>query len=139
MKRILLALVLATASAAVLSSCTKEYYDTVLSKTMVYERSAGSWQNDPNTPARKYLDLPVRELTQYYRNQGIVTVAMSVDNEESYQAIPATIDAVSFSYDYVIGSVRIYAEDPLMDDGINVPVPTNAVFKVSLTDADWVE
>lgn len=140
MKRILLSFVLATVSAAILSSCTKEYYetyyDTVPSKTMVYERSASSWQNTSD-PARKYVDLPVQELTQYYLNQGIVTVAMSVDNEESYQAIPATIDAISFSYDYVVGSVRIYAEDPLM--GAAISVPANAVFKVSLTEADWVE
>lgn len=139
MKKLLLALAIGSASLLTLNSCTKEYidyYETIPSKTMVYERSANSWQGTGN---RRYLDLPVKELTQYYINQGIVTVAMSTDNEKSYQAIPATIDGVSFSFDYVTGSVRIYAEDPIMENGINVAVPANAVFKISLTEADFVE
>jgi len=139
MKNILLALAIGSASLLTLNSCTKEYidyYETVPSKTMVYERSASSWQGSGN---RKYIDLPVKELTQYYLNQGIVTVAMSTDDEKSYQAIPATIDGVSFSFDYVVGSVRIYAEDPIMEAGINVGLPAKAVFKISLTQADFVE
>ena len=139
MKKLLLALAISGASLLTLNSCTKEYidyYENVPSKTMVYERSASSWQGTGN---RKFLDLPVKELTKYYLEQGIVTVAMSIDNEQSYQAIPATIDAVSFTYDYVVGSVRIYAEDPIMESGINVGVPNNAVFKISLTEADFVQ
>lgn len=136
MKRILLAIAIASASLATMSSCTKEYYDMVPSKTMIYERSANQWQGTGN---RKYIDLPVKELTSYYLQQGVVSVAMSTDNETSYQAIPATIDAVSFSYDYVVGSIRVYAEDPIMETGVNVTLPANAVFKISLTDADFVE
>lgn len=138
MKRILLALAIASASLVTLNSCTKEYITNnyLPSQTMVYERSASSWQGSGN---RKYLDLPVKELTNYYLQQGIVTVAMSTDDEKSYQAIPATIDAVSYSFDYVIGSVRIYAEDPIMGTGVTITPPNNAVFKVSLTDADFVE
>ena len=139
MKKLLLALAIGSASLLTLNSCTKEYidyYETVPSKTMVYERSANSWQGNGN---RKYIDLPVKELTNYYLKQGIVSVAMSTDDEKSYQAIPATIDGISFSFDYVVGSIRIYAEDPIMEAGINVQVPSNAVFKISLTDADFVQ
>lgn len=138
MKRILLALAIASASLVTLNSCTKEYITNnyLPSQTMVYERVANDWKGSGN---RRYIDLPVKELTNYYLQQGIVTVAMSTDDEKSYQAIPATIDAVSYSFDYVVGSVRIFAEDPIMETGIDITVPQSAVFKVSLTDADFVE
>ena len=141
MKKLLLALVVTTASFFAFTSCTKEYYeeyyDMVPSKTMIYERSASQWE--PDGSARHYIDLPVGELTQYYVNQGIVSVAMSVDDEESYLALPATYEGIAYSFDYVVGSVRIYAQDPIIDAGVTITPPANAVFKVSLTDADWVE
>ncbi|NGM60451.1 hypothetical protein G5B30_00845 [Sphingobacterium sp. SGG-5] len=141
MKQLLLALVVTTASLLTFTSCTKEYiteqYDMVPSKTMIYERSASQWE--PDGTARNYIDLPVNELTQYYINQGIVSVAMSVDDEESYFALPMTYEGIAYSFDYVVGSIRIYAQDPIIDAGVTIDPPANAVFKVSLTDADWVE
>lgn len=142
MKRILLTLVLATVSAAIFSSCTKEYYDQyydlVPSKTFIYEKTASRypWEGTDNAA---FFTLPLPELTQYYINQGIVSVAISPDNETTYQAIPATIEGISYSYDYQVGSVRIYAEDPIMEPGSFVNPPNNLVIKISLTDADWVE
>jgi len=140
MKRLLLALAIATASFVVFTSCTKEYitqehYDMVPAQTMVYERSAADWEGSGQ---QKFLDLSVQEITSYYINQGIVTVALSFNNEQTYQALPATIEGVSYSFEYTVGRVTIFAEDPIMA-GENIPIPTNAVFKISLIDADWVE
>jgi len=138
MKRLLLALTIATASFVAFTSCTKEYYDTVLAKTMIYEKTATRypWQGTDNAA---YFTLPVPELTSYYINQGIVSVAISPDNETTYQTIPATINGVAYSYDYKAGSITIYAEDPIMEDGSLIEVPDNLVIKVSLIDADYVE
>lgn len=138
MKKILLALVLLSSSGAFLSSCTKEYYDTVPSKTMIYEKSSSRypWEGSDNSA---YFTLPIPELTQYYVNQGIVSVAISMDNEATYQAIPATIYGVSYSYEYWPGQLRIYGEDPIMEDGSYVELPDDLVIKVSLSDADWIQ
>ncbi|PRD45587.1 hypothetical protein [Sphingobacterium haloxyli] len=138
MKKILLAIFIGTATVAVTSSCTKEYYDTVVpSITMVYERTASQWEvDDLDTD---YVDLNVPELTDYYVNQGIVNVAISFDDEETYFAVPTTLDGVSYSYDYTTGSVRIYAQDPILEDGVPVPIPQHLFIKISLTEADFVQ
>lgn len=136
MKKILLALLIGTATLATTSSCTKEYYDVVPSITMVYTRTASQWASQSiNT---KYVDLNVPELTDYYVDQGIVTVAISFDGEKTYNGIPATINGISYSYDYTTKSIRIYAQDPI---NANVPVlvPANIHVKVSLTKADFVQ
>ncbi|HMR18250.1 MAG TPA: hypothetical protein PKA53_03025 [Sphingobacterium sp.] len=139
MKRILLALVLATVSTAMLSSCTKEYYEMVPSKTFIYEKTATRYPWEDVSDNSIFFTLPINELTQYYVNQGIVSVAISPDNESTYQTIPATIGGISYSYDYQVGLIRVYAEDPIMEDGSFVNPPNNLVIKVSLTDADWIE
>ncbi|GHE48940.1 hypothetical protein [Sphingobacterium griseoflavum] len=140
MKKILLAFLLGTATLAVGTSCTKEYYDTVVpSITMVYSRDANQWQNVQNTTTSKFVNLSVPELTDYYVKQGIVNVAISFDNESNYNTLPATIDGVSYNYEYTAGSLTVFAQDPLLEDGINVPVPQRAFFKISLTEADFVE
>src|SRR5690606_40351512 len=43
MKKILLAFVLVSASLAFFSSCTKEYYDMVPSKTLLYEKTSSRY------------------------------------------------------------------------------------------------
>lgn len=138
MKKILLALVLVSASVAFLGSCTKEYYDMVPSKTFIYEKTSTRypWEGSDNSG---YFTLPLPELTQYYVNQGIVTVAISKDNEATYQAMPATINGIAYFYEYWVGQIRVYGEDPIMEEGSYVELPENLVIKVSLTDADWVE
>src|SRR5690606_16290678 len=122
MKKFLLTFLIGTATLAMTSSCTKEYYDTVVpSITMVYERTANQWRvDDLDTD---YVELAVPELKDYYVNQGIVNVAISFDNEQTYFAVPTTLDGVAYSYDYTTGSVRIYAQDPLWEEGIAVPIP----------------
>jgi len=141
MKKLLLTFLIGTATLAVTSSCTKEYYDTVPSITMVYERTANQWQVDEvdNEYRGLYIDLDVPELTNYYVNQGIVNVAVSFDNEQTYFAVPTTFDPVAYSYDYTTGSVRIYAQDPILDQDFSVTPPEHVVIKISLTEADFVQ
>ncbi|HLR00965.1 MAG TPA: hypothetical protein VK102_11375 [Sphingobacterium sp.] len=122
-----------------LGSCTKEYndyYDLVPTITMVYEQVESDWEGVENDA---HLTLSVPELDQYYIDQGVVSVAMSVDNEKTYHTIPGTIDGVSYWYRYSKGEVTIHAQDPILEDDIYVEVPQRAFFKVSLTESDWVE
>ena len=136
MKKFLLALLIGTATLATTSSCKKEYYDVVPSITMVYQRTANQWESlSKNT---KFVDLNVPELKNYYVNQGIVTLAISFDGEKTYNGLPATINGISYSYDYATGSVRIYAQDPINAD-VPVLVPERVHVKVSLTQSDFVQ
>lgn len=136
MKKILLAFLVGTATLAVTSSCTKEYYDVVPSITMVYQRTANQWGVDELDT--DYVDLNVPELRDYYVNQGIVNVAISFDDEQTYFAVPTTLDGIAYSYDYTTGSVRLYAQDPI-EGGIAVPIPQHLFIKISLTEADFVQ
>ncbi len=136
MKKILLALLIGTATVATTSSCTKEYITNYLpSQTIIFEREASDWDGNAN---QAHLVLPVPELTDYYMKQGVVTVAYSYDQEGTYHAI-GTKEGVAYSYEYSIGSVTITAQDPILDEGIDVVVPEHIFVKVTLTDADWVE
>lgn len=138
MKKILLALAIGSVSLLTLNSCTKEYItnnELVPSVTMVYERVANDWSGTDNSA---YLELSVPELTQYYINQGIISVAISSNNEQTYHTIPSTFNAIAYSYDYSVGKIIIKAQDPILDDFL-VEVPNNIVIKVSLTEADFIE
>lgn len=138
MKRLLLAFAIAGASLITFNSCTKEYITNnfVPSQTMIYERVFGDWKGGGKN---WYVDLPVKELTGYYMDQGIVTVAMSDDGEKTYKAIPATIEGISYSFEYNVGKVTVKLQDPLFETGVTITPPDRVFFKVSLTDADWVE
>jgi O-glycosyl hydrolase len=123
---------------AFISGCTtKEYYEVVPSMTIIYQKTASQWME--NSTYDVYTDLAIPELTKYYVEQGIVTVALSFDNENSYNGLPATIDGVSYSFDYRTGNIRIYAQDPIMEEGIEVFIPERIHLKVSLTEANYVE
>ncbi|HLS96236.1 hypothetical protein BC792_11410 [Sphingobacterium allocomposti] len=134
MKKILLALLIGTATLTVGTSCTKEYYDVVPSITMVYERTADQWEGTDN---QAFLTLPVPELTEYYVKQGVVSVAYSDDGERTYKSI-GTKAGAAYSFDYRVGSVTIRAEDPILGDFF-VEVPDRIFIKVTLTEADFVE
>ena len=136
MKKILLALLIGTATLATTSSCKKEYYTVVPSITAVYSRTANQWVSQSQNT--KYVDLSVPELSQYYVNQGIVTLAISFDEEKTYNGLPTTINGISYSFDYTKGSVRIYAQDPINAD-VTVLVPKLIHVKVSLSESDFVQ
>lgn len=131
-------IILVGAVLMVTTSCTtKEYYDVVPSISIIYQKTDSQWSEFDTYNI--YTDLDVPELTRYYVEQGIVNVAMSFDNESTYNGLPATIDGVSYSYDYAVGSIRIYAQDPIMEEGIEINIPERVHFKVSLTEARYVE
>ncbi|TDS16285.1 hypothetical protein [Sphingobacterium paludis] len=135
MKKILLAFLLGTATLAVGTSCTKEYYDTIFpSFTLVYQRTADQWQGTDN---QAILRLSVPELTLERLRQGVVTVAYSDDNEVTYKSI-GTQSGQSYSFQYGVGYVDIKAEDPILGDFF-VEVPETIFIKVTITDADYVE
>jgi hypothetical protein len=139
MKKGIIGLAICCAAMITMPSCKKEYneyYEVVPSKVMIYKASSSQWVGSGN---RLYIDFNIPELTKYFMDQGIVSVAMSADNESTYNAIPAVIDAKSYSYDYMLGSVRVYLEDPIMEDGIVVLPPDNCIFKIGLTNADFIE
>ncbi|RZF58017.1 hypothetical protein [Sphingobacterium corticibacterium] len=136
MKRFLLAFLIGTAALASTSSCTKEYYenyDLIPSITAVYTVTGNSWIADGSSNA--YTDLDVPELTDYYIKQGIVNIALSFDNEDTYHTNGAIHNGVTYRFDYSEGLIRIYAA------GTNVlnRIPQSVVVKVSLTEADYVE
>lgn len=123
-----------------LSSCEKtniiENFYPNPNKSFVYTILAAQWV-DNGYQIFHTLNLP--ELTNYYIKQGGVSVAMSFDNEESYDILPATFDGVAYSVRYSLGRVTIYAEDPLADSSILVPIPNKVIVKIVLSETDYVE
>ncbi|MFC3199424.1 hypothetical protein ACFOET_17515 [Parapedobacter deserti] len=121
------------------TSCTKEYYDVVPNKTFVYTIQPNQWAWDTGVINQIYYDINLPELTDYYVDQGIVSVSLSVDDEASYNILPATIMGTAYSVNYTTGFVTIYAEDPVFDPDFEVPVPDRRVtVKITLSDADFI-
>ncbi|WP_353197658.1 hypothetical protein [Parapedobacter defluvii] len=122
-----------------LSSCTKEYYDIVPNQTFVYTIQPNQWDWDEGVSNQIYYDINLPELTDYYVDQGVVSVAISVDSEVSYNILPATIAGTSYSVNYTTGFVTIYAEDPIFDPDFEVPIPDRTItVKVTLSDSDFI-
>ena len=118
------------------SSCTKEYYDVVPNQTFIYTIQPNQWVADGGSIVYD-IDLP--ELTDYYVDQGVVSVYMSVDDELSYNILPATITGTAYSVNYTTGFVSIYGEDPIFDPNVEIPFPDRTItVKITLTDADYI-
>jgi len=134
MKRILLALAIASASLVTLNSCTKEYITNYLpGVTYTTTIPAGDWTRE-GTSDIYYHDLSFDELDAQYYNFGTVQVHLEfTDSRGFYNAIPATIKGIHYSFDYKIGTISIFAEDRL--GGINA-LDKEIKVKVTLTDAD---
>jgi len=98
--------------------------------------AAGDWQRQSNNLI--FCDIPLNDLTDYYILEGNISVALSTDNEASYDILPATINAISYTVNYTTGFVTIYADDPLSDPDIQVPIPSNVVVKIVLSDSDFI-
>lgn len=136
MRKLLLASVITSIVILTLSSCTKEYFNEYLpGRTFIYERTADQWRGDNNDA---FLELQIKELDTQLMLQGSVTIAMSSNNEATYYTIPATINGVAYSFEYSRGKIIIKAQDPVLED-FDVTVPDLSVFKITLTDADFVE
>ncbi|MFB2120186.1 hypothetical protein [Parapedobacter sp. 2B3] len=121
-----------------MSSCTKEYYDVVPSQTFVYRINQNGWTWENNVSHQVYHTKTLPELTDYYLLEGGVSVAISFDNENSYDVLPTTFNGVAYSVNYTVGAITIFAEDPLADPGIEIPLPDAAVVKVILSESDFI-
>lgn len=85
-------------------------------------------------------DIPLQDLTEYYLLQGGVGVALSFDNEASYDVLPTTFGGQSYSINYAIGLITIYIEDPIAEEAVTVPIPeTDIVAKIILTTTDYLD
>lgn len=135
MKKILLALAIAGASLATLSSCTKEYIteehiNYLPGVSYVYTIKSNQWtQSEP----RVYrFEQNIADLDSRYFEDGHVSVAVSYDNDKTtYELIPATIGNYIFSANYSVGKVRIFAEYR----GAGTPTPpANMITKIVLSD-----
>lgn len=122
------------------SSCEKtqviENYYPMPNKTFIYTVSSNAWTGAGNRISHQ-INLP--ELTNYYLLQGGVAVAVSFDDENSYDLLPATIDGVSYSVNYGVGKVVLFAEDPIMESGITINPPSSIQVKIILSESDYVE
>ena len=135
-----LAQILSIVAFLTLSSCEKtniiENFYPNPNKSFIYTILSNQWV-DNGYQIYHTLNLP--ELTDYYIKQGGVSVAMSFDNEASYDILPATFDGVAYSVRYSLGKVTIYAEDPIADPSIIVPLPAKVTVKIILSETDYVE
>ncbi|PVH24413.1 hypothetical protein [Sphingobacterium corticibacter] len=130
MKRILLALVIASATMLSFNSCTKEYIEDPRTDTFSYTINPQDWTNN-NTPAAS-VSIDVPELSDNYVDFGLVSMSMSNNNRETFNKLPATIQGISYNYEYTTGRITIYAEDPI-NDNFNVQIDRTLILKVSLT------
>lgn len=104
----------------------------------IVELDANGWTRESNSLIR--FDIPLQDLSDYYMDQGGVSVALSFDNEGSYDILPATFEGVSYSINYTTGWITVYAADPLADDSITIDFPNgNIVAKIILTETDYLD
>lgn len=132
MKRILLALAIASASLVTLNSCTKEYITNnyLPGYSYVYTIGSGQWSQ---IEARVYrYEQSIPDLDSRYFEDGHVSVAISYDSDQNtYELIPATIGDYHFSANYSVGKVRIFAE--YRGEGA-ASAPSSMITKIVLID-----
>ncbi|MFD2906891.1 hypothetical protein [Sphingobacterium anhuiense] len=135
MKRILLALLIGGATLTSLSSCTKEYITNFLpGVTYTTAVPTADWDLIAGTDTY-VVELDFPELDKKYFDLGTVTVAMKTkSNPNQYEIIPAEIDNYSYSANYSIGKVKIYAKD--IGTSSIIKSPEDMTVKITLTDAD---
>lgn len=126
------------------SACTKtEYVDRFEevdnpNKSYIVVLKPNKWVRV--SPARIRYDIPLRDLNDYYMDQGGVALALSFDGEASYDILPATFDGLAYSINYGIGEISILVDDPLGTDDIDVNAPTgDVVAKIILSTTDYVD
>lgn len=144
MKRLLLAALIGTATLVSFSSCKKEYVTNYL-PGVSYVRPVPSdgWKRDENNPIIFRHTLKFNELDSKYFDYGHVGVAITFNYDPSkgyatsYTNIPAEyIGNYSYTVDYEVGYVIIYASYVGAPVNGTPPPPPNMYAKVTLTDAD---
>lgn len=124
------------------SACTKtEYRDVVQenpNRSYVVTLTSGNWVRV--SPSLIRYDIPLRDLTDYYLLQGGVAVALSFDNEASYDVLPSTFEAIAYSVNYGVGEISVFAEDPIADPTVTISIPSGNVYaKILLSTADFFD
>lgn len=142
MKKILLAFALATASLVTFNSCTKEYItnnNMLPGVTYIATITPNTW-TPISTGSNIYsIDIPFPELDQQYFDLGTIQVALQFSNAantaylNNYNAIPATINQIHYSYEYFVGKITVFAE--VRTDETSIDLDRNIKAKVTLTDA----
>ncbi|MDR2285425.1 MAG: hypothetical protein LBE37_19590 [Sphingobacterium sp.] len=135
MKRLLLAFAIAGASLITLNSCTKEYITNYLPGITYTPTIKGKdWTVDQGSIVY-YKELVFPELDAKYFNSGTVQVHLEfADDKGFYNAIPATIKGIHYSFDYKVGLITIFAEDRAGQTENALDKDIRA--KITLTDAD---
>lgn len=133
MRKILLALAIGCASLVTLNSCTKEYVTNYLpGVSYVYPIKSDQWSLDGDT---YIFEQAIPALDNAYFEDGHVSLAISYDNNETvYEIVPAVIENYSFSANYSIGKVKIFAEE--IGNTPTIQPPANMIIKIVLTDAE---
>lgn len=123
------------------SACTKTDRDNQPenpNRSYVVKLPSANWVRVSSSVIR--FDIPLRDLTEYYLLQGGVAVALSFDNEDSYDVLPSTFEAIAYSVNYGIGEVSIFAEDPLADSRVTISIPSGDVFaKIILSRTNFID
>lgn len=85
-------------------------------------------------------DIPLRDLTDYYVDQGLVHVALSFDQEGSYDVLPMNVDGLAYSINYTTGWITVTIQDPIDEPDIIVGAPTgNVIAKIILSKTDYFD
>lgn len=136
MKKILLAFAVASASLMTLNSCTKEYITNYLPGVSYTPTiSPDKWSKLSDNSNIYLTTLDFRELDRQYYETGTVQVALEFNHAKGiYNAIPATINGIHYSFEYRIGSINILAE--ILPGGTTLDIDSNIKAKITLTDAD---
>ncbi|MGK6352375.1 hypothetical protein [Parapedobacter sp. DT-150] len=122
-----------------ITSCTKEYYDVVPNQTIRFDIPTNWWQRSSGVSNQVYVDIEVPELTDYYVDQGVVSIAVSFDNDATYEVLPTTVEGVAYSVNYTTGFVTIYAEDPIIDPDVVIDPPGDLIVKITLSESDLIQ
>lgn len=129
MKKILLAIAIASASLVTFSSCTKEYYETAPAKTYLFDVKPSDWSKTTSSSKTYSIILSTPAIDNIVAEEGVVNVAISYDSDpDFYEIIPAKIANYHFSGNYAAnpGEVTIYAEDinitPQAPDALRVKI-----------------
>lgn len=137
MRKLSLTLAIISITILTFSSCTKEYItnEFLPSRTFIYEIIEDEWIGYDHDA---YVELQIRELDTRIMDQGAVTIALSTNGEKTFHTIPATINGIAYSFEYSRGKIVIKAQDPLYDPDIFIEVPELSTFKITLSDADYI-
>jgi len=131
MKKILFLLLIG--GALFTASCTKRYEVVQPNVTVTAPIASSDW-GTANGGLTDTVFITTNQISSYLRDNGLVAVALTFDQGNSYEPIPFVYNNVNFSYIYGKGGIILYAQSA---DGTQViPVPAASVAKITLIPAN---